>query len=162
MIGRMRRASTVLASALLVVLSACGAPPSPTAASPDLPTMDGPGIRRLLSELDRPAVVNVWASWCMPCRSEAPLLARAYRQHPEVEFVGVAVEDNQTAAKDFIAEFGLGFDQYFDPNRSVPTELGGFGVPITYFASSAGEVIEIHSGVLDERTLALMIDELTS
>ncbi|MGA7271545.1 MAG: TlpA disulfide reductase family protein [Acidimicrobiia bacterium] len=152
----------VLVSVLLVVLSACGAPRSATATSPDLPPIDGPGIRQLLSKLDRPAVVNVWASWCMPCRSEAPLIDRAHAQRPEVEFIGVDVQDNQTAAKDFIAEFGLDFDQYFDPNRSVPAELGGFGTPITYFVAPGGEVIEIHSGVLDERTLALMIDELTN
>lgn len=151
-----------LLATLLVVLTACGSSSSSGATSPDLPPIDGAGVRQLLSKLDHPAVVNVWASWCMPCRSEAPLIARAHAQRPEVEFIGVDVEDNQTAAKDFIAEFGLDFDQYFDRNRSVPAELGGFGTPITYFVAPGGDVMEIHSGVLDERTLALMLDELTS
>lgn len=161
MMGSMRRTTLTLVAALLAVLAACGAAPSSGGGAPDLPPIDGPGVRQLLAKLDRPAVVNVWASWCMPCRSEAPLIARAQARNSDVAFIGIDVEDNQVAAKDFIAEFGLRFDQYFDPNRSVPAELGGFGTPITYFVAPGGKVIEIHSGVLDERTLALMLDELT-
>lgn len=162
MIGGMRRVSIVAATVVLLALWACVPSTPSTDAGPDLPAIDGAGIRQVLEKLDQPAVVNVWASWCMPCRSEAPLIARAQAKRTDVKFIGVDVEDNQTAAKDFISEFGLDFDQYFDSNRTVPAELGGFGTPITYFVAPGGNVIEIHSGVLDERTLALMLDELTS
>jgi cytochrome c biogenesis protein CcmG/thiol:disulfide interchange protein DsbE len=157
----MKKVSIVLVGVVLMALAGCAPSTSPSASAPDLPPIDGAGIRQVLSDLTQPAVVNVWASWCMPCRSEAPLIAKAHAERTDVAFIGVDVEDNQTAAKDFIDEFGLDFDQYFDSNRAVPAELGGFGTPITYFVAPGGEVIQIHSGVLDERTLALMLDELT-
>ncbi|MGD2059366.1 MAG: TlpA disulfide reductase family protein, partial [Acidimicrobiia bacterium] len=115
-----------------------------------------------LAGIERPAVVNVWASWCPPCRSEAPLLDRAQDQYGDrIEFIGVDVQDNQTDAKAFLVEFGLGgFDHFFDPNREVPSFYGAIGTPITLFFGPHGELIATHNGVVDERTLALNIDEL--
>lgn len=114
-----------------------------------------------LAGLGRPAVVNVWASWCPPCRSEAPLLREAFdRYGDQIEFIGVDVQDNQTDARAFIAEFGLEFDHFFDRDRSIPNHYGGIGTPITMFFGPDGELFSIHNGVLDERTLALNIDEL--
>ncbi|MFP3915665.1 MAG: TlpA family protein disulfide reductase [Actinomycetota bacterium] len=150
--------------ALLVGVVACGgSTPTESSAGPELPEIDGGGMRQVLSQLDRPAVVNVWASWCLPCRSEAPLLASAHDElGEEVVFLGVDVEDDRPSARAFIEEFGLDFQHYFDPDRAVPAELGGFGVPITYFVAPGGEIVEVHSGILDEPTLALMLDELRS
>lgn len=111
--------------------------------------------------LDKPAVVNVWASWCPPCRSEAPLLGEAFEAYgDDVEFIGIDVQDSQPEARAFIAEYGLAFDHFFDRNRSIPDFYGGIGTPITIFIEPGGEVFAIHNGVLDERTLALNIDEL--
>ncbi len=146
---------------LLLVLAACsqgaGAPP----AEP-LPEIDPAGMQALLAESDRPVIVNVWGSWCAPCRSEAPLLRAAHREHGDaVRFVGVAVRDSQGPARAFIDEFGLGgFEHYFDRPSRVPADLGGRGVPITFFFAPGGEPAEVHNGIIDERTLALRIDEL--
>lgn len=146
----------------LLVVAACSSPGPGEDMEGALPTIDGPGIRTLLAGLERPAVINVWVSWCMPCRSEAPLLSAAAREFgDEVAFIGIDVQDEQASALEFIAEFGLDFEHYFDPSRAVPAELGGFGTPITYFADADGEVVSTHSGIIDERTLALMLDELT-
>lgn len=152
----------ILAAAGLVLLAGCsGVSPRPVG-SADLPDIDGPGIRALLADVDRPSVINVWASWCLPCRSEAPLLAAAADEFAgEVVFIGIDVQDDRASAREFISEFGLAFDHYFDPVRAVPAELGGFGTPITYFAEAGGNIIHTHSGILDEQTLALMLDELT-
>lgn len=149
--------------ALLVLVTACSGSSAPApASSSELPEIDGPGMRALLEDLDRPAVVNVWASWCLPCRSEAPLLAAAHAAHgDQVEFIGIDVQDDRESAREFIDEFGLGFDHYFDPGRAVPAELGGFGTPITYFVDADGGIVETHSGIIDEQTLALMLDEIT-
>lgn len=155
------RRLTALVIAVAVTLAACGAGTSTTAGPGDLPHIDGAGIRRVLAELEGPAVVNVWASWCLPCRSEAPLLATAAETRPDITFIGVDVEDDQASAQKFIAEFGLDFDHYFDPDRAVPAELGGFGTPITYFVKADGAVVRTHSGILDEQTLALMLDEIS-
>ncbi|MFZ0013163.1 MAG: hypothetical protein WAL25_03515, partial [Acidimicrobiia bacterium] len=67
----------------------------------------------------------------------------------------------QRAAKAFLAEFGLGgLDHYFDPERAIPNSLAGLGTPITFFFGPGGELIRTHNGVIDERTLALNIDDL--
>jgi len=120
------------------------------------------GVQTLLADSPHPVVLNVWASWCTPCRSEAPLLrAAAAETAGSIRFVGIDVRDEQEGARRFIAEFGLdGFEHYFDPSGSVPAALGGIGVPLTYFFSSDGELVTVHRGVIDERTLALQIDEL--
>jgi len=145
------------------VVAACGGVDAEVGAPArdDLPTTSAAEFEAHLATIDRPALVNVWASWCLPCRSEATLLNEAFRRYgDEIEFIGVDVQDNQTDAKRFLAEFGLDFDYFFDRDRSVPNFYGGFGTPITMFFGPKGELIRVHNGVVDERTLALNIDEL--
>ena len=155
----MRRLLPVLLVAAM--FSSCGGPGADTSGVPDLPEMTADEFEAKLSALDRPAVVNVWASWCIPCRSEAPLLNAAFEAHgTEIEFIGVDVQDNQADAKAFLAEFGLGFEHVFDRNRSIPNRFAGFGTPITFFFASGGELVATHNGIIDERGLALGVDEL--
>jgi cytochrome c biogenesis protein CcmG, thiol:disulfide interchange protein DsbE len=146
----------------LVLLPACaGGASEESLEVDDIPAITAPEFEAHLAELDRPAVVNVWASWCLPCRSEAPLLDDAHAQHgDEIEFIGIDVQDSQSAAKQFLAEFGLEFTHFFDRNRAIPNFFGGLGTPITMFFRPHGELVTIHNGVIDERTLALNIDEL--
>jgi len=142
-------------------VAGCAQDGSEGSALPDLPATTAEQFAAHLGELDKPAVVNVWASWCLPCRAEAPLLARAHAEYGEqIEFIGVDVQDSQAGAKGFLSEFGLDFDHFFDPDRQVPNAYGGFGTPITLFFAPGGELMILHNGVVDERTLALNIDEL--
>lgn len=144
-----------------LLLAACGASTSDASDIPDLPETSVEEFTALLEGLETPAIVNVWASWCIPCRSEAPLLDAAFAVHgDEVTFIGVDVQDNQTDAKAFLAEFGLEFGHFFDRNRTIPNHYAGIGTPITFFFSPGGELISTHNGVIDERTLALGIDEV--
>lgn len=145
-----------------VLLAACSGATADVAGIPDLPETGAAEFQEHLAAVDRPAVVNVWASWCLPCRSEAPLLDQAYAQyHDRIEFIGVSVRDNQPDAKAFLAEFGLAeFDHFFDRDREVPNAYGAIGTPVTLFFGPGGELIKTHNGVVDERTLALNIDEL--
>ena len=150
---------------LLLILAACGgaatSPPAGPGDRADLPAITSDEFEVHLAGLDTPAVVNVWASWCLPCRSEAPLLNQASEQYGDkIEFIGVNVTDNQIDAKAVLAEFGLPFDHFFDRDRQVPNFYGGIGIPITFFFAPNGELVKAHSGILDERTLALNIDEL--
>lgn len=145
----------------MVVFAACGGGgDGASVAAP--PETDAAQMRALLASSDQPVVLNVWGSWCVPCRSEAPLLRAANaRLGDDVRFVGVAVRDRQDPARDFIAEFGLdGFEHYLDGPGAVPADLGGRGVPLTFFFAPGGELVELHSGIIDERTLALQIDDL--
>ena len=156
----MRRPIIALA-ALLVLAAGCSSSTDSGDVEP-LPPATPAEIRTLLAESEQPVVLNVWASWCIPCRSEAPLLREAHLEAGEaVRFIGIDVRDEQDAARAFIAEFGLdGFEHFFDPQGAIPADLGGFGVPLTFFFAPGGELLETHRGVIDERTLALQIDEL--
>lgn len=154
------RSLAFLPIAISLVAAAC----SPAGDGPlgdPLPGTSAEEIRRILDESEQPLVLNVWASWCIPCRSEAPLLNEAYGQFGEqIRFIGVNVGDTQEGAREFLAEFGLEFEHFFDPGRSVPAALGGSGVPLTFFFAPGGELVHYQPGVIDERTLALQLDEL--
>ena len=152
--------SVVLAASLAI--AACTSASVPIDDVPALPHVDPNAVAELLAGSERPVVLNVWASWCTPCRSEAPLLRSAAARHESsIRFVGVAVRDGQSGAREFIAEFGLdGFEHFFDPTGAVPAALGGVGVPLTFFFEAGGRLVTMHSGVIDERALALQIDEL--
>lgn len=149
-----------LCVALSLLLGAC-LDQEPAEALPPLPVLDEAGMTSLFTESEQPLVVNVWASWCIPCRSEAPLLRDAHRQFGDtVRFVGLDVQDSQTEAAAFLAEFEIDFENYFDFGAAGRQTLGGIGVPITYFIAPGGDVVITHNGVIDERALVLGIDEL--
>jgi len=141
---------------------ACGEPAGDGSDLADLPEITAEEFAAHLEALERPAVVNVWASWCMPCRSEAPLLNRAHAEYGDrVEFIGIDVQDSQAGAKQFLAEFGLEFTHFFDRDRVIPNHYGGFGTPITFFFAPHGELMRTHNGVIDEQTLAVNLDDVT-
>lgn len=161
MLVRMSRSSLLaVLAALLFVLTSCTSEDSQTTAPP-LPPIDAGQVAALLETSTQPVIVNIWASWCIPCRSEAPLIERAYNQFgDQIRFIGVNVADTQSGARQFIDEFGLSFENLFDAARTVPAALGGSGVPLTFFFAPGGELVHYQPGVIDERTLALQIDEL--
>lgn len=151
----------VLLLAAALIGAACSAP---TAAPPEaepLPALTVLEFEALIESSTQPLVVNVWASWCVPCRSEAPIFRAAHdRFGDRIRFVGIDVRDSQGEALAFMAEFGITYENYFDRNGDIPSALGGFGLPLTYFFDPGGEGVFFQPGVIDERTLALQIDEL--
>lgn len=152
--------------ALSVVLGACAGDDIDVAAVPELPEGTPESVAEMLASSDQPVVLNVWASWCIPCRSEAPLLERAASQFDgRVRFVGLNFRDSQSGARRFIAEFfaDAPIEHVIDPGERIPASLGGtFGVPQTFFFAAGGELIAFQPSVIDERTLALNIDEIVS
>jgi cytochrome c biogenesis protein CcmG, thiol:disulfide interchange protein DsbE len=145
---------------VVVLASACAGvgdadPPPPTTLAE---------VQTLLAGAPEPVVLNVWASWCVPCRSEAPLLSKAGRRYDgAVRMIGLNVRDSPGGAARFIAEFfpDAAIEHLADAGGNIPIELGGSrGVPLTFFYAPGGELRYLHYGVIDERTLALQIDEL--
>lgn len=81
----------------------------------------------------KPIVLNVWGSWCEGCRDEARDLARFAVRHPEVQVVGLDLQDTRGAAKAFYARYGWRHPSIFDPNGKLAFRLGLQGTPTTFF-----------------------------
>jgi thiol-disulfide isomerase/thioredoxin len=146
----------------LVVVAGCSSNVSAEAGSEsDLTTVDGQAFQLLIDSSDKPMVVNFWASWCPPCRSEMPLFVSAHSAlGEEVRFIGIASDDTQDGAAGFIEEFGIEFENYLDGPGEVKGLYGGAGLPMTLFVDAGGEVVDRHYGIIDDAALAIGIDEL--
>lgn len=102
-----------------------------------------------------PAVINFWASWCGPCRSEVPLFVRAAaHDHDRVAFVGIDVQDLAGDALRFLPRFHVDYVSVRDGSDRTYRDYGLTGVPETFFLDSAGRVVMHVPGVVDARTLA--------
>lgn len=127
-----------------------------------LPLLDGGAISS--EELDgRAAVINVWASWCPPCRGEAPILRRLHEASDpgEVVFLGVIRNDSEGPARDFIRDFGLdGFDHAVD-DGSFARAYAVRGIPMTFVLDREGRFVARHFGPISEARLAGLIREAT-
>jgi cytochrome c biogenesis protein CcmG, thiol:disulfide interchange protein DsbE len=102
-----------------------------------------------------PYVLNVWASWCVPCRDEAPELTRAWRrERPRgVLFVGLDMQDSAEDARAFMDHYGVDYLNIRDPTNETPHRYGATGVPETYFISGRGEIVGHVIGVVSPAQL---------
>ena len=121
-----------------------------------LPTTDAEGFDALLGRLrGTPVVVNVWASWCEPCKVETPRLVEAHATYGRrVQFLGVDIQDSRSAAEEFIVEWAVPYPSVFDPTGAIRDELGIIGQPGTVFIDAAGVVNATVSGEISEPDLA--------
>jgi cytochrome c biogenesis protein CcmG, thiol:disulfide interchange protein DsbE len=101
-----------------------------------------------------PLVLNFWASWCDPCRAEAKLLERTWKQQSGVLFLGLDAQDAREDAGDFIAQFGVTFPHVRDPGNDTQRAWGVTGLPETYFIAADGRVVGHVIGTVDEQQLA--------
>ncbi len=102
-----------------------------------------------------PVLVNLWASWCVPCQQEMPALQRAYAVYGrQVRFLGVDTEDQHDSANDFLATVGVHYPQAVDERGDLLHRLGSTGLPVTLVLDAAGKVVYSHRGQLTARDLA--------
>jgi thiol-disulfide isomerase/thioredoxin len=97
-----------------------------------------------------PAVVNYWASWCVPCREEAPRLEAAWREARAlgVLFLGLNQQDLRRDARGFLREFGVTYPTIRDRTDETARAWGATGIRKTYFVSARGEVVAHVVGVV--------------
>ena len=109
----------------------------------------------------RPAVVNLWASWCGPCREEMPVLAAAQAREAGIAFVFVNQGEPQTAVRSYLARLGLPLrDVLLDPGSSLLEAAGSRGLPTTLFYDAQGRLVDAHMGVLSEAALRVRLRAL--
>lgn len=125
---------------------------------PDVTAEEFEGI--LVGQVGKPVVVNVWASWCAPCRAEMPLLQRAADDYAgRAVVLGVASDDSRDDAQGFLDEFGLTYPNVLDTTGEIGVRLGLAGFPTTYFFDVDGNLTARVLGGVSEQQLASMIDD---
>ena len=179
---RGRRASARwLILPFVLLLAACGAEepaPSEATATPspfaDCTALTGGGATSLpelslpcftggqqvaLRTLRGPAVINVWASWCGPCRAELPVMQRlATDAADRLRVLGVDVGDSREAAASFAAARGVTFPTLYDRERRLPAALGRATLPVTVFVNADGREF-VHAAPVDAAGLTALVRE---
>lgn len=96
-------------------------------------------------------LVNVWASWCVPCRQEHPFLLELSKD-PRIQIVGLNYKDKNENALKFLTELGNPYTAIgIDPNGAASIDWGVYGVPETFLISRSGEILYKHIGPIDAR-----------
>ncbi|NND02339.1 MAG: redoxin domain-containing protein [Acidimicrobiia bacterium] len=117
-----------------------------------VPTLDGTpfSLSRHMEAEGTPVLLNLWASWCTPCRAEMPALEAAAGRHPNVKVVGVAVQDDNVAAERFARELGVTYTIGLDERDEVNALYSTPGLPVTFVISPEGVILQTIFGELDE------------
>jgi len=138
-------AGTALLGVVLVGAWALMRGRTPTMA-PDFSIVDLAGKTVRLSALrGRVVLVNVWTTWCPPCREEMPSMERLYQQlrGPDFELLAVSEDDGGLeGVRRFAADLGVTFPILYDPERQVGTRYGVWGYPETFVVDRAGRIVE--------------------
>ncbi len=103
-----------------------------------------------------PFVLNFWASWCVPCREEAPVLERGWKRFGPrgVLFLGLNMQDLSGDARNFLEQYGITYPTIRDQGNDVARSYGATGIPETYFVSGGGRVVGHVVGVVSDQQLA--------
>lgn len=149
---------TTWVAARLLLGSPAGAP------MPTLPLAtlaDGAQVRLQEVAAGRPAVVNLWASWCAPCREEMPVLAAAQAREDRIAFVFVNQGEPPQAVRSYLTRLGLPLrDVLLDPGSRTLQAAGSSGLPTTLFYDAQGRLVDAHMGVLSAPALSARLRSL--
>ena len=120
-----------------------------------LPSLEGGRSGSIADFRGRWVLVNLWASWCTPCRQEAPALERFYRRYRDdhLTVLGINVQDNSDDARAFAREFRLTYPQLRSVGNERSEAFGTTGVPENFLVNPRGRLALIWRGVVDEAFL---------
>lgn len=160
-------AAVALAAAVAagLLLAAPGGSSDEGRESRPAPTLTGevlvPPPIRLTDLRGKPVLVNFWASWCVPCREEAPRLARFAREmDSRARLVGVDFQDAKSDALAFVREFRWTFPNVRDPRGRIAARYGLSGLPTTYVIDSKGRIARSLTGAQTYESLVRAIAEV--
>lgn len=102
-----------------------------------------------------PVMLNIWASWCVPCREEAPVLEGGWRSWGKrgVLFLGLDMQDIRSDARNFLREFRISYPTIREPGKEVALRYGATGIPETYFITARGRVVAHAVGAMSSDQL---------
>ncbi len=124
-------------------------------------TPNQPSIE-LASLKGKPVVINIWASWCEPCKTEVPAFQAAWQQHQHdgIVFLGIDYQDTATDAQHFLQQYGVTYPSGPDASGSISVNYGVSNVPTTIFIDRSGTVVRKILGQVDAQTLENEIQQL--
>lgn len=157
---RARRIAGAWVTVAALTVAACGGGDSASDTLPEvsITPLDG-GAEVLLSDIEGPAVVNLWATWCTPCRKEIPDFQAVHEARgDEVRFVGVNIGENADQIDEYLTEVGATYEQYIDEEGYVQTELEATNMPTTVVIDADGRIVTRHLGRMDQAALDEAID----
>jgi thiol-disulfide isomerase/thioredoxin len=173
--NKMRKPISIMVLALFAAfsLTACGGGSS----SPEESFIEGSGaVTKIDSEKrnaalsgktfifnpGQVAVVNVWASWCSPCRAEIPTLIELSKQYPDVQFMGILTRDNPATAEAFARRFAMPYPTFIDDSLLIGFKgsLPANAIPSTVLIDKSGNVAARISGEVTLISLSKLIREL--
>lgn len=116
---------------------------------------------KLSDYFGKPIVVNFWASWCSPCKSEMPHFEEAYKEYgSDMHFIMVNVGDSHSEAYEFADKSGYTFPVYHDSNYSGTYAYGVSSIPQTLFINSDGELVNSYTGMMSKAALQSNIEKI--
>jgi cytochrome c biogenesis protein CcmG/thiol:disulfide interchange protein DsbE len=113
----------------------------------------------LASLKGRPVVVNFWATWCVPCHEEHPVLTAGARLYPDVAFLGIVYQDEEPIVLDYLRERGGGYPSLLDDGGKTAIAYGVYGVPETFFIAPDGSIVEKYTGPLGADALRNLVQK---
>jgi len=133
---------------------------------PDLSgaTLTPPPARLSLRSGDgRPSFVDVWASWCIPCKEEAPMLAALHHVYgKQVRFLGIDIEDNRDDARAFERRYRIAYPSIFDQQAAMAGKLNFYGLPTAYLVDRRGRLAAVLVGKQSSSRLQAKLVRLLS
>jgi len=108
-----------------------------------------------------PVVLNFWASWCIPCKEEAPYLAASAQAHRrEVAFLGIDIQDFERDAREFLEDLQVPYPSVRDGTSNTPDAYGLTGVPETYYLDADGRIVKHATGAVSRRELEASVVQI--